>query len=82
MGPTTFKVSGLKEVQTALARLGPELAEQVGDSAVRAMAKPILDETKRRAPRETGDYAENGIGFAKDKSRSGRGRRAGIRCAA
>ncbi|MEQ8226793.1 MAG: HK97 gp10 family phage protein [Rhodospirillales bacterium] len=77
MGPVKFNVSGLREVETALTRLGPELAEQVGDTAVRAMSKPIIEEAKHRAPRDTGDYATKGIGYAKDKADSRDGRRAG-----
>lgn len=69
-GKVEFKIEGLKEVEAALRQLGPELAEQAGDNALRAMAKPIIEEAQRLAPVDTGKYRDN-IGLALDRKKGG-----------
>lgn len=66
VGKVKVTVKGLKEVDRALKQIGPELAQQAGDSALRAMAKPIIAEARRIAPKRTGRYAEN-IAFQKNR---------------
>lgn len=73
----TVTVRGLREVGEALRKLGPELAEQVGDQALRAMARPILDDARARAPKDRGVYAASlavavDRKFSKDGARTGR----------
>lgn len=51
MQKITFSIQGAKEMQNLLAQLGPRVARRVGGNAVRAAAKPIVDEAKRLCPR-------------------------------
>ena len=77
VGKISFKIEGLKEVEAALKKLGPELAEQAGDNALRAMAKPIIQDARRLAPRRSGKYAK-AIGFALTRKRGGQNERTGM----
>ncbi len=70
VGKVSVTVKGLKEIDKALKQLGPELAEQAGDSALRAMGRVIVPEIQRFAPKRSGKYAEN-IGVQLDRKRGG-----------
>lgn len=71
-----IKIDGLNEINAALIKLGPELANQAGDNAIRAMAKPIIETAKRLAPVRTGRY-RNAIGVQIDR-RTASGERRGF----
>ena len=76
-GKIEFKIHGVAEVEAALKKLGPTLANTAGDAALRAMAKPIVQDARARAPRDTGKYAR-AIRFALTKKRGGREERTGF----
>jgi|GEM_PF-1377859 len=76
VGKVSVTIRGLKEVDRALKKLGPELAEQAGDATLRAMARPIVAEAQRLARKRTGKYAA-AIAFTLDKKRGGDTRRVG-----
>lgn len=73
-GTVKITVKGLREVTEALRKLGPELAEQAGDSALRAMGKPIITAAQGFAPKRTGNYAKN-IAFTLDRKAAREGQR-------
>lgn len=50
----TYSISGLRELETALLELPKATAKNAGRKALRAGAKPILDEFQARAPRLSG----------------------------
>ena len=77
VGTVTFKIEGVKEVEAALKKLGPELANRAGDSALRAMAKPIVADARALAPRKRGLYAKS-IRFALTKKRGDADQRTGF----
>ena len=54
MGPVTFQLKGAKELETTLNDMGPKVAGNLGTKAVRAGAKPIVQEAKRLVPVVTG----------------------------
>lgn len=49
-----FTIDGAAEMERLLKDLGPVVASSVGDKAVLAGAKPIVDEAKRLVPVRTG----------------------------
>jgi len=49
-GVVNFQIRGAKEMEALLKQLGPQVAARVGDQALRAGAKPIVDEAKRLVP--------------------------------
>lgn len=51
---TEFDIKGAKEMERLLKILGPKVAAKVGDQALRAGAKPIVEEAKRLVPVRTG----------------------------
>lgn len=51
VGKIIFQIRGAKEMENLLKQLGPRVAQRVGNNALRAAAKPIVDEAKRLAPR-------------------------------
>lgn len=54
-GEVNFRVRGMRELAELLNKLGPEIATKVGDSALLAGAKPIVEEAKRLVPKRSGD---------------------------
>jgi HK97 gp10 family phage protein len=53
-GKVEFGIKGAKEMENLLRQLGPNVASRVGDQALRAGAKPIVDEAKRLVRVRTG----------------------------
>lgn len=53
-GKLTFEIKGAKEMENLLKALGPRVASKAGDKALRAAAKPIVDQAKRLVPVDTG----------------------------
>ena len=54
VGRVTFEITGAKEMEALLKDLGPKVATRLGDKALRAAAKPIIQEAKRLVPVRTG----------------------------
>lgn len=52
-GRIDFKIDGAKEMERLLLELGPRTASKVGAQALRAGAKPIVQEAKRLVPKDT-----------------------------
>lgn len=63
MAEPTFKLLGDKEMAAALAQMGEEVVAEIEGVAMEA-AKPLLQEIKANAPRDSGDMA-NSIGLSK-----------------
>jgi HK97 gp10 family phage protein len=53
-GEVKFDIRGAKEMNELLNKLGPQVASRVADQALRAGAKPIVDEAKRLVPVRSG----------------------------
>ncbi len=53
-GKITFDIRGADQLEEALKTIGPRVARRVGARAMRAAAKPIVQEAKRRVPVKTG----------------------------
>lgn len=69
----TFTIKGAKEMEDLLKKLGPAVSRRVGNNALRAAAKPIVDEARRLAPKgKTGNLKRSikaelsGVGDARD----------------
>lgn len=58
-GEVEFQIHGGLELERALLDLGPAVANKAGLKALRAGAKPIVDEAKRLVPRRTGALARS-----------------------
>lgn len=58
-GQVEFRIEGAKEMERVLKQLGPNVAARVGDAALRAGAKPIVEEAKRLAPARSGELRDN-----------------------
>lgn len=71
---TTFKIRGAKEFEKLLKALGPKVAGKVADAALRAGAKPILAEAKRRVPKRTRTL-ERALAAQLEKRRAGKDQR-------
>lgn len=54
-----FEIKGAKEMERLLKELGPQVANKVGDQAVRAGARPIVEEAKRLVPVRTGQLRDS-----------------------
>lgn len=52
-GRVDFKIEGAAEMERLLKELGPRTASKLGAQALRAGAKPILQEAKRLVPKDT-----------------------------
>jgi HK97 gp10 family phage protein len=76
VGTVTTAMRGLREAEAALKELGPRLASQAGDGALRAMAKPIVADVRMLAPKRTGKYAK-AIRFVLRRKNVARDQRAG-----
>lgn len=50
-GKITFTIKGAREMENLLKQLGPAVARRVGNNALRAAAKPIVDEARRLCPK-------------------------------
>lgn len=50
MAGTTFKLSGFRELETALLELSTKEAKKIGRAALRQAAKPILQEARANVP--------------------------------
>jgi HK97 gp10 family phage protein len=53
-GNVVTSIRGIKEMETLLQALGVQVARRVGTSALRAGAKPIVEDAKRRVPVDSG----------------------------
>jgi len=62
VGKVTFKIEGAKEMEALLKDLGPKVATRLGDKALRAAAKPIIQEAKRLVPVRTGQLKRSIVG--------------------
>jgi HK97 gp10 family phage protein len=51
------KISGLKELSAALRELGPDISRNALRSSVRSAAKKVIDEARRRVPKNTGQLS-------------------------
>lgn len=69
-GKIEFKIEGALEMERLLKQLGPEVASRVGDQAVRAAAKPIVEEAKRLVPVDTGRLRDS-ITVVTERKRKG-----------
>lgn len=58
-GKITFSIRGAREMEHLLKQLGPNVASRVGDQALRAGAKPIIEEAKRRVRVRTGELRDS-----------------------
>lgn len=58
--PITHSIEGLKELEAVLFELPKATAKNVGRRALKAGGKPIMDDYRQRAPRDTGELAESG----------------------
>jgi len=67
---TEFKIEGAKEMERLLHNLGPQVANKLGMSSLRAAAKPIVQEARRLVPKDTGDLGRS-ITTKADRQRSG-----------
>ena len=56
---TDFKLSGGKEMEALLKQIGPELANKIGDQALRAGAREIIKEAKALVPVRTGKLRDS-----------------------
>lgn len=56
---TDFAIAGAAQMEKLLKELGPEVAARLGDQALRAGAKPIIDEAKRLVPVRTGQLRDS-----------------------
>lgn len=54
-----FEIKGAREMERLLKELGPEVASRVGDQSLRAGAKPIVDEAKRRVHVRSGELRDS-----------------------
>ncbi|BEV02204.1 hypothetical protein [Novosphingobium olei] len=59
MANTTFKLSGLKDLEDALLQLSTGMAKRIGRKALRDGGKPILDDYKARTTIATGTLVNN-----------------------
>jgi len=66
---TDFTIRGAKEMDKLLRELGPRTANRVGDQALRAGAKVIVEEAKRLVSVKTGELRD-AITVATEKSRT------------
>jgi HK97 gp10 family phage protein len=66
---TDFSIRGAKEMERLLKELGPNLAAKVGDQALRAGAKPIIEEAKRLVPVKSGALRDS-ITVATERKRN------------
>lgn len=69
-GRVDFAIKGAKEMERLLKELGPNVAARVGDQALRAAAKPIVEEMKRLVPVRTGALRDSIIVLS-EKRRKG-----------
>lgn len=69
-GEVSFKLHGWKEMAELLKKLGPQVAARVGDQALRAGAKVIVDEAKRIVPVGRTGHLRDSI-FAQKKRSTG-----------
>ena len=69
-GRIEFEIKGAKEMENLLKQLGPNVASRVGDQALRAAAKPIVEEMKRLVPVRTGALRDS-IVVLSEKRRKG-----------
>jgi HK97 gp10 family phage protein len=84
VGKVEFTIRGAKEMEAALKELGPQVANRLGDRALRAAARPIVREAKRLVPKDSralmrsitvvkgraqNNVREIKIGFKKPRSR-------------
>jgi HK97 gp10 family phage protein len=53
VGKVEFTIRGAKEMEAALKELGPQVANRLGDRALRAAARPIVREAKRLVPKDS-----------------------------
>lgn len=53
-GKTIFEIKGAREMENLLKALGPRVASKAGDKALRAAARPIVEQAKRLVPADTG----------------------------
>lgn len=58
-GTVNFKIEGAKEMERLLKELGPRVAITVADKALRAGAKPIVQEAKRLVRKRTRDLEKS-----------------------
>src|SRR3990167_281823 len=58
-GVVNFDIKGAAEMENLLRQLGPKVAAKVGDKALLAGAKHIVQEAKRLVQKKTGRLAKN-----------------------
>ncbi len=54
MARTDFRIEGAREMERLLKELGPVAAQRLGDQALRAAGKTIVEEARRLVPVDTG----------------------------
>lgn len=68
-GNINFEIKGAKEMERLLKELGPRVAQRVGDAALRAGAKPIVDAAKQRVAVRSGALRDS-ITVVSDRRRN------------
>ncbi len=57
-GEIQYGLRGAREMEELLKKLGPEISNKLGDAALRAGAKPIVEEAKRLVPVRSGELRD------------------------
>lgn len=64
----TVTIKGVAQMEQMLKNLGPRVAARIGDRALRAAAKPIIKDAKRRVPKRTGELRRSICGVVQKRA--------------